>query len=283
MICQNEVHFSINMSNSPKRTSNQTTQNSSADSSKIKVSICLDGPKPVSFKFKMNQDKKLKYLTDMFCNEIKKENDDTFFRDFNFVLSLANGTTHILDLDKTIKENKITNESKILAQEKAINPQNIQFIIKDLENRKIPIEMKKDSKFKKYFKQFCDSVGLDTSNTLFLYKNQIIDLDMAPKDVEGLKNNDIINIIQKNPIFNVFVENVPYDTNENELKDFFTDQLPASPNNNSQPIKCEIFMSDKKISGYAKLAFKSKSDALLAIANCSKNEFKNHKMCASLQ
>lgn len=43
----------------------------------------------------------------MFCNVIKKVNDDIFFPEFKFGLSLENGTTQTIDFDKTIKVNKI--------------------------------------------------------------------------------------------------------------------------------------------------------------------------------
>lgn len=262
------------MSNQQTKSKDQVGEQSNFDDKNVLVTLFHEESK-LKKRIFCSKDKKLSYCIDKFCKRIKKNNEDSFFTEFDFFLQ--NGNNQKLDPSKTIKENNITYGSKIIAQDKPKDPKNIYLNVKDFENRKIPIKNGRNRKIRENLKHLCDSLSIDVNNTLFFSKDRKIDIDMKVKDLDYLKNDEIITIAQKNPIFTILIENVPYGTQEIELIAFLKDYDPK---------QCEIFMSDQQsndISGYATLSFQSQSNAMFAIAKCSKDKFKNHKMAASIQ
>lgn len=262
------------MSNKQTKPKEQVEEQTNFDNKNVLITIFHEESN-MKKKILCNKDKKLSYCIDKFCKKVRNNNEDSFFTEFDFFLQ--NGNNQKLDPTKTIKENNITYGSKIKAQDKPKNPKRISLKIKDFENRKIPSEIERNRKIKENLKQVCDSLSIDVNNTLFLSNDRKIDIDKKVKDLDYLKNDEIITIAQKNPIFTILIENVPYGTQEIELIAFLKDYDPKH---------CEIFMSDqqaKDIPGYATLSFQSQSNATFAIAKCSKEKFKNHKMAASIQ
>lgn len=252
--------------------SNQEEQKPGSNDKIIEITIRHDG-----YNLKMNfcchKKKKLRHFIDKLCNRIKEINEDSFFTEFDYFIE--NGDNKKLDPNQSIEENNITDGSIILAKDKPKNPNTIRLKVIDCENRKIPREIELKHKIKKDFKHLCSSLNQEISNTLFLCKEQVIDINKKAEDLNYLQDNEVISIAQIKPIFNIWIENVPYDSQINELIEFLKEY---------QPLNCEIFASDQKgIPGYANISFRSQSNAMFAVAKCSKDEFKKHKMTASIQ
>lgn len=251
-------------------------QKSNFDNKYVDITI-LHEKMNIKKKMYCSKDKKLLYCLDKFSKKFKKANYDSFYPNFDFIIK--GGSNQKLDETKTIEENNIKSGSVILAQEKPQSPSIITLKFKDFSNRKIPRGININHKIKDDFKKLCDSLGFDISNTLLLCKDQKVEIDKKVKDLEYLEknNNDILTLAQKNPIFKIFIENVPNGADEEHLMNFLQEY---------QPVNCDIFSSDpeaKAITQYATISFHSQSNALFAIAKCSKDNFQNHKMVASMQ
>ncbi|OHT06684.1 hypothetical protein TRFO_25138 [Tritrichomonas foetus] len=216
-------------------------------------------------RFEIKTDKNLSHLILMFCKKENSNPDEICF---------YNDSYEILDPNKTIEANKIKNNAILHARRKEGKHKDLNFWIEDLENRRIPVVLNWGEPFKKQFQKFCESVNLDFENTLFCFKDEIIDPDSTPNDIDQLKDYEVFNIIEKRPIFTVLVENVPNSATENDLMEFI----------GNAPNKVDVFADEEgKIPGYATLSYYRQSDAYMAIMKCLEEEFQGAQMYASLQ